>query len=85
MANKITEQYLEELERKIKILTRALKRKNRFDKIGDKIPVDVPFVNKKIDYTVTEQDRQKIEQEATDKEKEFKDKLKEIEEKPAKI
>ena len=85
MANKITEQYLEELERKIKILTRALKRKNRFDKIGDKISVDVPFVNKKMEYSVTEEDRQKIEQEATDAETSLKDKLKEIEKDPEKI
>ncbi len=72
----ITIKFLEELEKKIREMKMALRRKESLNKIGDKMPIRVPFFNKEIEYTVTQADKDKIEQEATDKEQELKDKMK---------
>lgn len=74
----ITKQFLDELEREIRGMRRALGRKERINKLT-KISIDIPLVNKKIEYTITQEDKNKIEKEATDKEKDLKDKLKELE------
>jgi len=79
MANKITEKFLDELEGKIREYKGALRRKTHLDTIGDKMPVRVPFFNKQIEYTVTQEEKDAIEQEAINKEQELRDKIKEIE------
>ena len=74
----IKTKFLDELENLIIQMRRALRRKESLNKLGAKIRVNVPFVNKQIEYTITQADKDKIEQEATEKEQEFKDKIKEI-------
>ncbi len=81
----ITTKFLDELERKIREVKRALRRKEHIDKLPDKIQVDIPFFNKQIEYTVTQADKDKIEQEATNKEQELRDKIKEIDKEPEQI
>ena len=71
----ITEQYLDEVEKKIKELKRALRKKSG---LNGKITVDIPFVNKQLDYTITQADRDAINQEISEKETALKDKFKEV-------
>jgi len=81
----ITTKFLDELEKKIRQVRRAIARKERIDKLPEKIQVDVPFFNKQMEYTVIQGDKDLINQEATNKEQELRDKIKEIDKKPAQI
>lgn len=77
----ITLKFLEELEKKIKQLKRSIRRKEILAEVGNILKLDVPSpINKQIDYTITQIDRQVIEQDVTTKEQELRDKIKEIEE-----
>lgn len=71
----VDEKFLDELEQKIQDLRRVLRRKAGMD---TKIAIQVPFVNKQIEYIITEVDRQAIEQEIANKEKVLTDKFKEV-------
>ena len=81
----INQKFLDELENLIRQMRRALRMKERIEKMSPTIQVDVPFFNKKIDYTVTQADKDKVNQEATDTEQALKDKIKEIDKAPAQI
>ncbi len=74
----INKKFLDELEQKIKGFRKALRRKEQIDNLPNKIQIDVPFFNKQIDYTITQEDKDKIEQDAIDKRNALKTKIDDI-------
>jgi len=72
----ITKQFLEDLERMIRKLKRALKKEGSVKK-GDKLKIDVPHIDKQIEYTITQEDIQTLKDDLSKKKKDLKDKFKE--------